>query len=500
MNLEYHQDLASTMVIFGGTGDLTFRKLMPAICNLQCTHLLPENFAVVAVGRRDLTVEAYREQVYAGIQKFSAHKVTSEVWDILSRKIYYLKSDFDNDEGYGQLKQFLDVVDQKHGTRGNRVYYLAVNPEYFETIVDKLDSYGMVHNTDSWQRVVIEKPFGRDLQSARNLNKKITAVFREENIYRIDHYLGKEMIQNINVVRFANSLFEPVWNGQYIDNIQISSSETVGVENRGGYYEHSGALRDMVQNHMLQLLTLTAMEPPASLDPQSIHDEKVKVLRSLEVFTPELVEKSVVRGQYGPGMIDNRQVVGYREEDRVSPTSQTETFLALKVHVRNFRWGDVPFYIRTGKRMKEKSIDIIVQFKKLPHVLYFKEQGTLEPNILIIRIQPNEGIYMQFNAKQPGIGNQIIPVRMDFCQNCASCQVVGNSPEAYEKLLLDVMKGDSTLFTRWDEVEYSWRFVDQISQVWSEQDTNFPNYEAGSWGPAAADELLQQDNRHWWNI
>jgi glucose-6-phosphate 1-dehydrogenase len=296
------------------------------------------------------------------------------------------------------------------------------------------------------------------------------------------------MLQNIMVIRFANVFFEPVWNRRYIDNVQISSNETVGIENRGGYYEKAGALRDMVQNHMMQLLTLTAMEPPVNLDTESIRDEKVKVLKSLEIMTPELVEKNVVRGQY----------VGYRQEEKVSPTSNTETFVALKVHIENFRWAGVPFYIRTGKRMPEKSTQIVIQFKPLPGILYFKEYKNLLPNLLVIKIQPEEGVKLQFNAKVPGAGDITIePVNMDFCQNC---QISNNSPEAYERLLFDVMRGDSTLFTRWDEVEYSWRFVDAIAKAWAEKTPDFPNYYPGTWGPSEAEELLRRDGRMWWNV
>lgn len=497
--MDINADLSCAMAVFGGTGDLTYRKLMPALYNLKAHKMLSDNFAVVAIGRREMNDDEYRATVYEALKKFSTSAFDEEIWGEFKNQVYYQQFDFADDGGYERLNTFLQEVDDKHGTHGNRIYYMAVTPEYFEVIVHKLNVHKMVDNVHSWQRVVIEKPFGRDLQSAIKLNKEITEVFSEKNIYRIDHYLGKEMIQNLTVIRFANALFEPVWNSKYIDNIQISSNETVGVENRGGYYENSGALRDMVQNHMLQLLTLTAMEPPANLDPESIRDEKVKVLRSLQTFTPELICTNVVRGQYGGGTMDGKAVPGYREEEKVSPLSNTETFIAMKVNVQNFRWGDVPIYIRTGKRMESKSTDVVIQFKALPHVLYFQDHTDLAPNILVIRIQPNESVYMQFNAKKPGIGNTIVPVSMDFCQNCQDCRM-GNSPEAYERLLRDVMKGDSTLFTRWDEVEYSWKFVDNISAAWQEEPVVFSNYEAGSWGPEAANELLARDGRKWWNI
>jgi glucose-6-phosphate 1-dehydrogenase len=487
-------DLSCIMVIFGGTGDLTHRKLMPALYNLQCEKKLPYHFAVVSVGRRDKNNKEYRYEVYDSIRSFARFKIDEQTWGQLRQRIYYEKFNFTEDDGYTRLDTFLKKLDDQYQTGGNRIYYLAVAPEYFDVIVEKLHRHGMARNTGPWQRVVIEKPFGRDLPSARILNEKITAVFTESNTYRIDHYLGKEMLQNIMVIRFANMLFEPVWNNQFIDNIQILSCEKVGAGSRAGYYEQAGALRDMMQNHMLQLLTLTTIEPPASLDTESIRDEKVKVLRSLEQFSPEQVFKNVVRGQYGPGVIDDEEISGYRQEDRVSPTSDTETFIALKVHIDNFRWAGVPFYIRTGKRMPVKSTEIIIQFKPLPNILFAREYGGLDPNLLVIKIQPKEGIFLQFNAKKPGTENIIVPVQMDFCQNCRPGT---NSPEAYERLLYDVMRGDSTLFARWDEVEYSWKFVDHIAAAWKERKPNFPNYAAGSWGPAEAAELLARDNREW---
>lgn len=490
-------DLSCIMVIFGGTGDLTHRKLMPALYNLQAEGMLPNNFAVVSVGRRKKTDDEYRSEVYESIKKFSRFEMKEHRWNQIKDRIYYQQFDFDDDEGYIKLNGFLKELDEKYNSQGNRLYYLSVSPQYFDVIVEKLDIHGMAQNEGPWKRVVIEKPFGRNLQSARYLNKKITEVFKEENTYRIDHYLGKEMLQNIMVIRFANMLFEPTWNNQFIDNIQISSSETVGVGTRGGYYEQAGALRDMLQNHMLQLLTLIAMEPPIDLKTESIRDEKVKVLRAFQEFTPEMVRGNVVRGQYGSGIVDNKEVIGYRQEEKVDKNSDTETYLALKVQIDNFRWGGVPFYIRTGKMMPSKSTEVVVQYKSLPKILYSKENKELEPNLLVIRIQPEEGVFFQFNAKKPGTMGTTIPVQMDFSH---STEFGNNTPEAYERLLSDVMKGDSTLFTRWDEVEYSWKFVDTIAETWSNEKINFPNYKAGTWGPKEADELLAKDGRKWWNI
>ncbi|WP_035172034.1 glucose-6-phosphate dehydrogenase [Caldanaerobius polysaccharolyticus] len=490
-------DMSCIMVIFGGTGDLTRRKLLPAIYNLYTDGLLPENFAVVAVGRRDYSHEVYRNLAREAVANFSRKSIDDEKWSVLAQRIYYKKSEFHDDQGYRSLKAFLDRLDTNYHTGGNRVYYLAVAPEYFEVIAGQLYAHDMAKNDKCWQRVVIEKPFGRDLKSAHYLNHKLSQVFDESHIYRIDHYLGKEMLQNIMVIRFANGLFEPIWNNRYIDNVQISIDETVGVENRGDYYERAGALRDMVQSHMLQLLSLIAMEPPVDLTTDSIRDEKVKVLKSLRSITRETVMDSVVRGQYGKGFVDGKPVVAYRQEERVSPDSNTETFVALKVHVDNFRWAGVPFYLRTGKRLADRSAKIVIQFKQLPGILYFKEYGPLEPNLLVIWIQPREGVYLQFNAKKPGQKYSIIPVHMDFCQNCA---LYNNSPEAYERLLYDVMRGDSTLFTRWDEIESSWRFVDSIVEAWHGRNDDVLIYPSGTWGPEAANELLKKDGFKWWNV
>ncbi|SFH24980.1 glucose-6-phosphate 1-dehydrogenase [Desulfotomaculum arcticum] len=487
-------DNSCILVIFGGTGDLAHRKLMPALYNLLCQNQLPPNLAIVALGRRDIASDEYNYGVYESIIKFARFDLEETNWSQLRDKIYYKKLNFTDSSDFVELKTFLDKLEQKHGTGGNRIYYLAVAPEFFNVITQRLNDNGMAKNQGSWQRVVIEKPFGRDLPSAQKLNRVITGVFSERNTYRIDHYLGKEMLQNIMVIRFANMLFEPIWNNQFIDNVQITSCETVGVGSRGNYYEQSGALRDMVQNHMLQLLTLTAIEPPASLDTESIRDEKVKVLRSLEQFSPNDAFKNVVRGQYGPGYIDNEPVSGYRQEKNVSPTSGTETFVAFKANIHSFRWANVPFYIRTGKRAPVKSTEIIIQFKPLPRVLYARLFGQLNPNLLVIKIQPKEGVFFQFNAKKPGTESIIVPVQMDFCQNC---RLDNNSPEAYERLLFDILRGDSTLFARWDEVEYSWRFVDNIASAWQEQQPEFPNYAAGSTGPAAAQTLLARDGREW---
>lgn len=477
------------LVIFGATGDLTRRKLYPALYNLYRDNLLPQDFAVLSIGRREKREQQAHEDLIDSIKRYSRIEFTDNQADHqFLERFHYYQLDFYDSHAYAGLKTYLEELDQKYHTLGNRVFFLAVAPEHFAPITLEIKQHQMAPNLDSWQRVVIEKPFGRDLTSARQLNQVIRQTFAEQNIYRIDHYLGKEMVQNLMVLRFANTLFEPLWNNKYIDHVQITFAETVGVGTRGPYYEQSGALRDMVQNHMLQLLSLIAMEPPVDLETESIRDEKVKVLRSLKV-DPE----NVIRGQYGPGVVNGEQVVAYRQEVRVNPNSQVETFVALKAEVENFRWAGVPFYLRTGKRMPEKYSEIVIHFKKLPGVLYFKD-NKLEPNILIISVQPDEGIFLRFNAKRPGTEQTIVPVSMDFCHS----SIEGfNSPEAYERLLYDVIRGESTLFTRWDEVEYSWRFVDQIAKDWDVNNPPTYIYPAGSNGPSEADFLLRMASREW---
>lgn len=476
-------------IIFGATGDLTHRKLIPAFYNLYREKQLPENLNIIAIGRRDKDSHIYREEVYASVKKHSRYELDEESWPEFAGKIKYLRFDFRQDEGYRLLKENLK-------NDAYWIYYLAVAPEYFALIVDKLEKEGLAGKELEKSRVVIEKPFGKNLETARNLNEQISRVFPEENIYRIDHYLGKEMLQNIMVIRFANSLFEPLWNNKHIDNIQIISSEVGGVGERGAYYDQSGALRDMVQNHMMQLLALTAMEPPVDLKTDSIRNEKVKVLKALDMDF-ERINEFVVRGQYGPGEINGVKVPGYREENRVAIDSRTETFVALKLYINNLRWSGVPFYIKTGKRLTQKSTEIIVEFKGGAHPVYLSENKNIMPNLLVIRIQPLEGIFLQFNAKRPGTDNIILPVQMDYCQNC---QLGENSPEAYERLIHDIIKGDATLFTHWDEVEYSWRFIDRIAESWSREEIDFPNYPAGSSGPVEADRLMEKDGRHWWKL
>jgi glucose-6-phosphate 1-dehydrogenase len=489
--------IRSLLIVFGGTGDLAHRKIYPALYNLYISGSLPDHFAMLAIGRRDKTQEIFREDAAKAIRSFSRENQGREedLKHVVSR-FFYLRVDFTENDGYRKIKEYINELDGKYQTHGNRIFYLAVAPDHFGVIVQNLGQSGLTNQGMGYKRVVIEKPFGIDLQSAFTLNKTITNVFREDQIFRIDHFLGKEMLQNIMVIRFANVLFEPLWNNKYIDHIQITSSETIGVENRGGYYENAGAMRDMMQNHMLQLLMLTAMEAPVSLHTHAIRDEKVKILKSVSFMEPDKVKTNVVTGQYGEGFLNGKPLPAYRQEDRVSPFSTTETYMAMKLEIENFRWAGVPFYLRTGKRMPVKTTRIVVQFLPLPGILYYKEFRNLEPNRLIIEIQPREGVIIKFNGKKPGTRNEIIPVELDFCQNCAVGEV---SPDAYEKLLLDVMAGDSTLFTRWDEVEYSWKLMDHISREWRHEQQDCAIYPSGSWGPAEADELLKRDGRSWYN-
>lgn len=485
------------ITIFGGTGDLTHRKLVPALYNMSVDGLLPDETTVVGVGRRPLSTQDYRESLLASVMKHSRHPVTTDKWEWLRERIHYFRMDLPDPESYASLKAYLDELDGKAGTRGNRLYYLAVSPNLFEPIVLNLHRHGMATNQGAWQRVIIEKPFGRDLKSAAYLNSVIEKVFPQENIFRIDHYLGKEMIQNLMVIRFGNAVFESIWNSRYIDNIQITAAETDGVENRAGYYDTSGALRDMLQSHLLQLLALVAMEPPISLDYKSIRDEKVKFLRSLLKMDNEVFRNHVVRGQYGEGFAYGRPIKGYRQEKGINPESDTETFVALRILAGNFRWGGMPFYLRTGKRMPRKTIYVVLEFKSMPEILYFKEYRGMLPNLLVVRIQPEEGISFSFNAKKPGSVNEITTVKMDYCQNC---DYENNTPESYERLLADALRNDQSLFTSWEEIEASWSFVDSIARSWEKETAVFPNYAPGTWGPSEADNLLARYGHHWWNL
>lgn len=457
-------------------------------------NVLPEDFAVVGIGRRLDDRDAFLKMVEESVASFSRRR-EPQLEGRFREMLHYIRTDFADTEGFRELASYLDEVDKLHGTGGRRIFFLAVGPEQFGPITDQLRANGMVtHTPGSWHRLMVEKPFGSDLETAEALNAQISALFPEESIFRIDHYLGKEMLQNLVAIRFANSLFEPLWNNRYIDNVQISVSEAEGVGTRGRYYENAGALRDVVQNHLLQMLALTAMEAPVALTPQAIRDEKVKVLQAIKPMSVPEIHRNVVRGQYAGGTIGSTPVVAYREEEHVASTSTTETFVALRLFVQNFRWAGVPFYLRTGKRLARRSAEVIIEFKSMPGVLYFAAEPRLRPNLLIIKVQPEEGVALQFNVKEMGTSDGIVPVIMDFCQNC---EFPHQSPEAYERLIADALRGDTTLFTRWDEVAHQWRFIDTIAAAWQNTTPCFPNYKAGTWGPREADELLEGDGRQW---
>jgi glucose-6-phosphate 1-dehydrogenase len=490
-----------TMIIFGATGDLTHRKLLPALYNLAIEQPLPPQFTVVGVARRPFSDDEFRKQALDSVNTFSRRRpVNQQVWDTFSNGLFYCQSEFDDPEGYARLGALLDKLDQERGTQGNRMFYLATPPSFYGDIAGRLSASGVAKRgseggASGWSRIVVEKPFGRDLESATTLNAQLNTGFKENQIYRIDHYLGKETVQNIMVLRFGNGIFEPIWNRRYIDHVQITVAESIGIEGRGDYYEQAGAIRDMVQNHMMQLLTLTAMEPPASFGANAVRDEKVKVLRAIPLLGESEISADTVRGQYGMGLVGGESVLGYRQEKRVAPQSQTETFVAAKLLIENWRWAGVPFYLRTGKRLPKRVTEIAIEFKRPPYLL-FRGSGAdgLAPNILSMRIQPNEGISLQVSAKVPGQEMRLRTVNLDFLYG-SSFGV--EPPEAYERLLLDAMIGDSTLFTRIDETEVAWSLIDTILHDWG--DTNMPlaRYEPGTWGPKEADTLIERDGRTW---
>jgi glucose-6-phosphate 1-dehydrogenase len=477
------------MVIFGASGDLTKRKLFPALYSLAVRRLLPESFGVLGVARTEETDDEFRERMKDAVQQFGRDEFREDVWQWLAGGMRYVSSDEDEpDQSFDRVAAVLNELDEKRGTAGNRVYYLAVPPSAFETIVEGV---GTRRSTRGWTRLIVEKPFGHDLESAHELNALLHRHFDETEIYRIDHYLGKETVQNMLALRFANGIFEPIWNRQFIDHVQITVAESMGIEGRAAYYEHAGAIRDIFQNHMLQLVALTAMEPPIDFTSESVRNEKVKVLKSIHTPGP----KHVVRGQYGRGYVEGQEVPGYREEPGVDPNSMTETFVAAKLFVDNWRWADTPYYVRAGKRLARRETTIAIQFKRAPHPP-FEELAAegLRPNVLLIHIQPDEGVSLAIGAKVPGQGLQIRTVHMDFLYGGAFRM---DMPEAYERLLLDCMRGDPTLFTREDEVDEQWQIVDAIVAAWRRDRPSFPNYEAGTWGPPSSDELVHRDGRSW---
>jgi glucose-6-phosphate 1-dehydrogenase len=488
----------ATIVIFGGAGDLAHRKLLPALYNLSLDGLLPPRFAIVGVGRRDFGHEGFRDFAREGVKEFSRRPIEEERWKTFAEALSFVNASLDGTSSLAELGAHLDSVEHERGLPGNRVYYLAVPPSLFVPTVEQLKASRFIAppGGKTFSRLIVEKPIGHDLVSARTINDALAKVFDERQIFRIDHYLGKETVQNILVLRFANSFFEPLFNQKYIDHVQITVAETEGVGTRAGYYEQAGALRDMVQNHLLQLLTLVATEPPHSLDADVIRDEKLEVLQSLRPLTNEVIDRSVVRAQYAAGFDMGKPVPAYREEKGVDAQSRTETFVALQVLIDNWRWAGVPFFLRTGKRLPKRASEISIHLKEVPPILFNRNpEQRLDPNILTIRIQPDEGFALGISSKVPGPRVQIYPVNMDFRYGST---FGSSSPEAYERLLLDVLAGDATLFMRRDSVEASWQWVAPILDRWAEQSGDpLPMYAAGSWGPAEADRLIESTGRKW---
>ncbi|MEO8208239.1 MAG: glucose-6-phosphate dehydrogenase [Chloroflexota bacterium] len=488
------------MVLFGATGDLSYRKVFPALAQLWRTNLLPQDWMLVAVGRRPYDDETFRVEIGKSLEQFSRVVLDADVARQFLARIVYHQGDFGDDAAFDRLSVRLDEMDKEHGTSGHRLFYLATQSSAFPLIVAQLGRAGLDHEIagGGWRRIVIEKPFGRDLDSAKRLNREVGRVFRESQVYRIDHYLGKETVRNLMVFRFGNGIFEPLWNRRYVDHVQITMAESIGVEERGAFYEETGATRDVVQNHLLQLLSLVAMEPPATFEADALRDEKLKVLRAIPNLTPADVARDVVRGQYGKGWVAAQPVKGFREEDEVDPQSETETFLAARLQIDDWRWSGVPFYLRAGKRLPKRATEIAIQFKGVPHRLFADAAVDPEPNLLAIRIQPDEGILLRFGSKVPGLGLDIRTVTMDFTYGSAFAV---DSPDAYETLLLDAMLGDASLFTRADEVEEAWSIATPIVESWVDgAEPDFPNYAAGTWGPDAADGLIERDGRRWRRI
>jgi glucose-6-phosphate 1-dehydrogenase len=479
------------LVVFGASGDLTSRKLAPALAALAADRRLSPAFAMVGVARTKMSDDEFRQRMLEAVPKPSA------AWEALVAGFRYVAGDYTGGDTHRRLGQVLEELDRDVGTAGNRVHYLATVPDVFAGVAQALAEHGLAQpqTEGSFVRLVVEKPYGRDLASALRLDEDIHTAFREEQVYRIDHYLGKETVQNVLALRFANAIFEPIWNRRYVDHVQVTVAESLGVGHRGGFYETAGALRDIVQNHVLQVLALTLMEPPATVDAKGIRDEKVKALRAVDVLSHDEVPIDVVRGQYDQGWIDGAEVPGYREEDGVDPKSRTETYVAMKLMVDNWRWAGVPFYVRTGKRLPRRVTEVAMEFQEVPHLPFgSKETRGLGPNTLVLRIQPDEGIALRFGAKVPGQAFRVRSVAMDFSYSAAFLE---ETPDAYERLLLDAMVGDPTLFIRADEVEQAWKVVAPIQEVWADDTTPLARYRAGSWGPREADRLLERDGRRW---
>ena len=484
------------VVIFGASGDLTKRKLVPALYRLTQERLLPAEFAIIGFARSPMSHEDFRAKMKDAIVTYSeAKRVDEAVWESFAKGIFYVSGDVNNPESYRKIRELLDQVDRERGTAGNRVFYLSTSPSLYAEAIQQLGAADLAKpKGKGWTRIIIEKPFGHDLASAKELNAEAAKVFDEEQVYRIDHYLGKETVQNLMVFRFANGIFEPIWNRRYVDHVQITNAETLGVEGRGGYYDTTGVLRDMIQNHVFQVMSLVAMEPPINLGANAVRDEKIKAMQAVRAIPPDKVNEFAVRGQYAAGAVLGKPVPGYRQEKDVAPNSQTDTFAAVKLYFDNWRWADVPFYLRSGKRMPKRVTEIAITFRKAPLQLFKSVQQELEPNVLVIRVQPDEGITLRIGAKVPGQATRIRWVNMDFRYG-ASFGVA--SPEAYERLLLDCILGDSTLYARRDMTERGWEIVMPILEAWANSKEETPKYEAGTWGPPEADELIERDGREW---
>ncbi len=489
------------IVFFGASGDLVKRMLMPAMYNLRLGDILPTNYGIVGFSRSDWDSDQFRDEMHKSIDEFSRSGPAKDpLWSDFAKRLSYVSGSFDDLAAYAQLKKQIEQNDLDLGTSGNRLFYLSTPPSLFGTIIDALEDCGLgpKANTKGWTRIIVEKPFGTDLESARALQAEVSKVFDEKSVYRIDHYLGKEPVQDIMALRFANVIFEPLWNRRYIDSVQITAAETVGVEDRGGYYDNAGALRDMIQNHVTNLLALVAMEPPVSPTADNIRDEKFKVLSALRPMDKSRIMQDTARGQYDAGSIAGKPVPGYREEPNVNLQSNTETYAAVKLFIDNWRWADVPFYLRSGKRLQRKNSEIAIRFKGIPHRLFGENGDSIDSNVLVMKIQPEEGVSLRFSAKVPGPKMHIRSVSMDF--NYGTGFGVVSAP-AYERLIGDAMRGDATLFTRWDAVQQAWEQVMPILERWQNSyDDSFPNYSAGSQGPASADRLLAADGREWRKI
>ena len=487
---------AFSLVIFGASGDLTHRKLMPALWSLYAARTLPEPFAIIGTGRTGMTDDEFRNRMKDGVKQFARLKVPSDqIWERFAANLSYIAGDPTTPELYAKLRERLEEIEREHPGAPERLYYLATPPSLYDGIVVQLGKAGLAEpRPGGWTRIIIEKPFGHDLASAQELNRLVTSVFREEQVYRIDHYLGKETVQNVLALRFANGIFEPLWNRNHVAEVQFTVAETVGVEGRGGYYEESGALRDMIQNHLLQVMCLVAMEPPVTFEARAVRDEKSKVMEAVRPLDPATVDESALRAQYGPGFVDGRPVPGYRQEKGVKPDSTTETYAALRLLIDNWRWAGVPFYLQTGKRLGKRMSEIVIRFHRTPHLIFRRGDVHVDPNILVIRIQPDEGISLIVDAKEPGPDLKLSPVTLDFKYH----EVFGGEPpEAYERLLLDAIHGDATLYARGDWIEQAWALTAPVLEHWARTPGPLPLYDAGSWGPPEADAFIARDGGRW---